>query len=604
MIRLQNILLPKQDVCDKTEMYYRAERSVLSDAEDSLLLKPGEPVLFDTYFNSFTAEKWQKYTRVQAVKLVLHLKGKIEVTLLNRKFADDRIASETLAVETVSARTAEDTVLSFPERPYQGMLCFALTALEEGACITGGWYGADLEETELNDVNLAVNICTFKREAYIEHNLKLLHERFLDDPNSELYGHLHVFISDNGKTLDIPSLSGDSVHIVKNRNVGGAGGFTRNMIEIMHCDSYRASHALLMDDDIVIEPEAIFRTYTLLRCRKEEYRDAFIGGAMLRLDRRNIQVESGAVWNAGDMISLKENLDLTDAENVLRNEAEEYTEYNAWWFCCIPMAVIRPDNLPLPIFFRGDDLEYGLRNIRQLILLNGICVWHEPFENKYSSATNYYILRNMYYDNALHFPDFGTMDAVKKMWRFSGREILYYRYKNVDLILMGVKDFLKGAAFLMEADAEKLHRDLIAYGYRAVPVEELDMDFSEDLYEESQKQAKRGKTFRDYKKELMKLNGLLFPANRDNIVSMSECKPPNFYRAKRVLHYDRFTNRGFMTEKSLLKTVQYTFILLGMSVRMAVQYPGARKDFLDHVPELTGEPFWRKYLGLQDNVKD
>ena len=102
----------------------------------------------------------------------------------------------------------------------------------------------------------------------------------------------------------------------------------------------------------------------------------------------------------------------------------------------------------------------------------------------------------------------------------------------------------------------------------------------------------------------MKLNGLLFPANRDNIVSMSECKPPNFYRAKRVLHYDRFTNRGFMTEKSLLKTVQYTFILLGMSVRMAVQYPGARKDFLDHVPELTGEPFWRKYLDLSDTDKD
>mgnify|MGYP006976954123 FL=1 len=106
---------------------------------------------------------------------------------------------------------------------------------------------------------------------------------------------------------------------------------------------------------------------------------------MLRIDKPNMQVESGASWNAGDLISNKANLNMNVTWDCLFNEIEEYTEFNAWWYCCFPMDVVSEENLPLPIFIRGDDLEYGLRNMKHLILMNGICVWHEPFENKYSS---------------------------------------------------------------------------------------------------------------------------------------------------------------------------------------------------------------------------
>lgn len=76
------------------------------------------------------------------------------------------------------------------------------------------------------------------------------------------------------------------------------GGFTRDLIEIMtHNDELHVTHALLMDDDIVIEPESLIKTYRILTLLKEEYEDAFIGGAMLRLDKQAIQVEAGASWN-------------------------------------------------------------------------------------------------------------------------------------------------------------------------------------------------------------------------------------------------------------------------------------------------------------------
>ena len=98
---------------------------------------------------------------------------------------------------------------------------------------------------------------------------------------------------------------------------------------------------------------------------------------------------------------MKAGLELESCEACLLNEVEESAEYNAWWYCCFPLEIVTEENLPLPLFIRGDDVEYGIRNMKQLILMNGICVWHEPFENKYSSFLEYYIIRNQLITNAL-----------------------------------------------------------------------------------------------------------------------------------------------------------------------------------------------------------
>ena len=125
---------------------------------------------------------------------------------------------------------------------------------------------------------------------------------------------MEVFIADNGRTLESGELLTPEIHIYPNRNVGGAGGFTRDLIEIMeNNNTFHITHVLLMDDDIVIEPEALVKTYTLLTLLKDTYIDTFIGGAMLRLDRQYIQVESGAVWDAGYLDPLKMKLGFKDS---------------------------------------------------------------------------------------------------------------------------------------------------------------------------------------------------------------------------------------------------------------------------------------------------
>lgn len=607
-MRIQNLLLPKFGVCAEESLFFYREsyydREVIYNAESGeLQFQEYGWCDFGSYFNGLSIAKWKKYTTIGDVSLCLWLQGKFEVTLVNAELVNQDVYTH--EVDKFYLEAEERTLFTLPYKlyEYKGILSFTLRALADGAVYSGGWYDAEVEEEALHPVNIAIDICTFKREPYVFRNLEILKKSILEDPESELYGHLRVYVQDNAQSLPREQLESESVRIVPNKNVGGAGGFTRGLIEIMeHTEEYPATHALLMDDDIVIEPESLFRTYMLLRCRKEKYRDLFIGGAMLRSDDQTMQVESGASWNAGKLISNKSGLRMNLLPNCLFNEVEEYTEFNAWWYCCIPMDLVSDTNLPLPIFIRGDDLEYGLRNMKYLLLLNGICVWHEAFENKYSSYLQYYILRNLLYDNSIHFPEYSLFAFLKQLYRQVARELLFYRYKNVDLIFRGVRDFYKGVDFLKTTDGEALHKEIMAAGYKAVPVDEIPgAVYRTEVYLDSlenQKEPFRHKLFR-----LLTLNGYLLPAKKRKsremqVVSMALCRPSNFFRQKEVLNYDSASAKGFVTRKSYKKLFACLWGLFVLTLESIVRFPASKRNFRARFGELTNKEAWEAYLGL------
>lgn len=598
-MKLQNLLMPQAARCTTDKMYFRlSDKNVSpSHCHQALTFSKGGWASLDTYFNGFSIEKWKKYTQIQNVSVTLFLKGGFEIQLCSKEKLHNTVAEKELSVTEAHFDTLTEVTLPFSSYEEKGMYYVKLLALSDGSEYCGGYYSADLQEDTLANVNLAINICTFRREAFVKRNLELLHREILNCEDNPLSRHLQIFISDNGKTLDRSALSDQYVHIVPNKNVGGAGGFTRGLIEILHCQSYRASHVLFMDDDILMEPEALFRTYTLLRCLKQEYKDSFIGGAMLRLDLPNIQVEAGAAWYAGALASRKSGLNVKEAEACLYNEIEEFCDFNAWWYCCVPMTVVREDNLPMPIFIRGDDVEYGLRNMKHLILLNGICVWHEPFENKYSSFLQYYILRNMLYDNALHCPGYSKKRFMRTLAGSVVRELFYYRYKNVDLIFRGVNDFFRGVDFLKETDGEKLHQDIMAAGYKAQPVESVPLPFDYPLYERSfrENDKKIHKCFR-----LLTFNGLILPAKRENIASMAKCRPINCYRVKRIMYYDITSKKAFLAEKKVGKSMSYLFQLCGLEVKTLFRFNRTVKKFKEQAAQVQNISFWKKYLGMEE----
>ncbi len=621
-ITIQNLLLPQARTCTEEPMYFYREdgqdaSTIIHEKKaDALLFRKYGKCTFSTYFNGLTIKKWKKYTNIGNVSLVLMLKGHFEVDLLSvqatRLDCGEKVTCEFMAgayksvLNTTEVNFQNPDTITIPYQSYDsdGILSFSLRAMDDDAVFLGGYYAAEVKEENLKDTDIAINICTFRREDFILRNLDILREQIIENENSPLCKHLQVYISDNGQTLPRDQLNSDSIHIVPNKNVGGAGGFTRGLMEILeHQKDFPATHALMMDDDIVICPESLFRTYALLRCRKDEYEDMFVGGAMMRLDSRSMQVESGASWNAGKLVSNKQGLDMCYLADVLMNEVEEYTEYNAWWYCCTPMRLVSRQNLPMPIFIRGDDLEFGLRNMKTLVLMNGICVWHEPFENKYSSTLYYYILRNLLYDNALHFPKYSIFSFLKKMYGSVFREVVYYRYKNVDLLLRGVNDFFDGVDFLKRTDGEKLHKEIMAAGYKAVPVDQLkDAAFRLPSYYASLEQGENSihRILR-----MLTLNGFLLPAKRYKgtaiqCVGMANCRPINFYRQLRVLNYEEMSGKGFVTRKSYRETFRCVGNLIAMTFKSLVHFDKAKKNVAQNREQITNADFWSEYLDLRN----
>ncbi|MBQ9927582.1 MAG: glycosyltransferase family 2 protein [Lachnospiraceae bacterium] len=606
-MKIQNLLLPELGICTEETLYFHREKDrerevSYIEAEKALAFREFGKIFFDSYFNGLSVEKWKKYTQIENINIHLYLQGCFEVTLNNVRMINGRRSVSVLDRRIVDAKEKSEFLFPYKLYEYKGMLAFELKAMENDAIYYGGYYDAEIEDNALQDVDIAINICTYKREPFVKRNIDNLKKAIINNPQSEMYGHLRVYISDNGNTLTDEGVGGNGIHIVNNKNVGGAGGFTRGLIEIIDNQyDFAATHALMMDDDIIITPEALFRTYMLLKCRKEKYKDMLVGGAMMRIDDPAIQVEAGASWNAGQLVSNKANLDMSLVENCLVNEVEEYTEYNAWWYCCMPMTLISKENLPLPIFIRGDDLEYGLRNKRKVVLLNGICVWHEAFENKYSSYLQYYILRNLLYDNAIHFPTYRLSSFLYRLYTTVGREIIYYRYKNINLLYKGVYDFYKGIDFLIHTDGEMLHKEIMQLGYKAVPIEELDkVAYRLPKYQQSFVQSDHG-----IKKVLryVTLNGYFLPAKRQKnkecqIVSMSMCRPINFYREKRVLNYDEASGKGFVTEKNWISTLKAMFGLFRITIVSIFSFSRAMKKFRKESTEVMQGEFWEEYLQL------
>lgn len=600
---LQNIILPSTDTCVEEPMYFRRSENVFySWCNDWIDIHPGGCVTFDTYFNSFSAEKWLKYTDIKTVNITVKVKGYLRITLLRKEKIGPEIHTEYCGEYLCITQNDEIKEFTFPFKTSSaiGMFCFELSGIEGISVFYSASYNSEYNNP--NPTKIAIDICTFKRERFVEANLNLLNSRFLQNKESFLFDKLEVFVSDNAGTLDIDKLSTDKIHIVRNKNVGGAGGFTRGMIEISKVREKKGiTHILVMDDDICIEPESVFRTCTLLSCLKAQYRDAFIGGAMLRLDNQYYQVESGALWNSGNLISLKHGLDLRVLDACLFNEFEERAQFNAWWYCAFPASVVTNENLPIPIFIRGDDVEYGLRNMKHLILMNGICVWHEPFENKYSSFLYYYILRNRLIDNSLHNMVLTKKEFINILKAQVMDEVRIYRYKNAHLLMRGVEDFFKGVDWLATQDVEQLHKDVMASGYKLQYLDDIEenIQFYYTMYEASLKAAPatgiKARIVNHYT-----VNGTYLKQKRGyNIVPTIGVQQSSVYRTDVILNYDYSSRKGFVTKRSPSEAKECINRLNKLTALINKNYDSAVADFTQQGKKLMNAKFWNKCLELE-----
>ena len=608
---LQELLFTSRDICKSKDLYFRyrdAEVSFSRSPEDKheelLFMNEGSTLKTDTYFNSFSIGKWKKYTTISHLGLKLDIQGDFKIVFKSAVRMNNDNQLTTLcsyeACEPEKHRRAFEIPIDECE---DGIIYFEITAQTENSILYGGFYYTltDVGNSEiLNPVRLAVDICTFRREKYVIKNIEKIYEHIIDNPESPLYNKLDLYISDNGRTLDCDQLSSEHIHVYPNKNLGGAGGFGRGMYEILlNKEKKRYTHVIMMDDDVRIDPHILERNYTFLRLLKSEYSDAFIGGAMLRLDTEWIQSESGNIWYTTSSKPVKFQYDLRSLKWILKNEKEDTLNYFGWWYCCMPASVIQEDNFPLPIFIKRDDIEYGLRCGRHFINLNGISVWHQAFDEKRSPYLDYYYYRNQFIIDSRHRPDFDAEQMLKYYdTDFKNKietDINLYRYKEAHLKLQGIEDFLKGIDWLKEQDGEVLNSVIMSRRtYRLKPVEELNCTFTHGIYENSLK-FKESKEAE--KKRKATHNGWDLPPTKDFVIAPANNPHLGMVcGAKRVLYYDESTNRGYITVRS--ETERDAVLKHYELVRKNIEknYDRVRQEYDQRFEELICREFWEKYL--------
>lgn len=359
----------------KADLYIRGGCGVLGRP-----VPLGEKRDFLTYFNAFSVGKWRRYTTLEQMEIRLEIEGRFLFSLATLSPEGEKPIFQ---AEIGSGPFCYGVSLSEVSGEILG---FSLVCLEAGSrVLSGAYYGAF---SHWREIRVGVSICTFKREDFVRRTIAGLRTFREEHP------WLEILVVDNGGTL--PEGEEDGLRVVSNRNYGGSGGFTRGMMEYM--DRGGVEYVLLMDDDIVLDPSALERSRSLLCGLKEAYEESFLGGAMLSLEEPRVQWENAAYWDKIRLRPIGRGWNMGDKENLARNESLPPREgrYGAWWFCLIPLPRIHALGYPLPMFLKGDDMEYGLRNDRPLLTMNGAGVWHMAFAAKASEIVFYYNERNMF----------------------------------------------------------------------------------------------------------------------------------------------------------------------------------------------------------------
>ena len=411
---------------------------------------------FGTYFNSFSLKKWTNYSTLSHLKVKLNLTGKFYIEfygIKKVKFTKDdepksmkvgqigkllnKIFKSKLKIkEEVFLRTdCEDSfeqIIDLEELSYQHEFCIMgirIVALSEGAIFHGGeYFGAFKTERE---VKMGITICTFKREKYLLPNLERL--KTLTDRNPNI----NVMVIDNGQTLE--EVNKPQLQIMHNPNFGGSGGFSRGIME--QVSQQRNTHILLMDDDVMLEMSSFDRLYAILRHLKSEHQSEFFAGAMMILDDPLIQHENTAYLGTslGHEFNLKKKFYLYKNENL----PDKINKYAAWWFCCIPIEVVKDIGYPLPVFIKCDDVEYSLRNNRDIMSMNGVGVWHESAEDKWNSVTDYFATRN--YLMMFHFAKGkNRFSFLKECFLQITKRIIRRDGMGMRMLELALKDLSKG----------------------------------------------------------------------------------------------------------------------------------------------------------------
>ncbi|MBO0839612.1 MAG: glycosyltransferase [Sciscionella sp.] len=458
---LQRVIMPRDtDPLDVRPLYLDEPDNVHSHVSSrrTVTVPKSARVSFAAYFNAFPASYWKRWTKVSEVVLRMSVRGSGRIDLYRSKPNGDMVHLQGHPVRSTRDWSSVDIRVSLAPFADGGWIWFDAFTDDHALSINDAAWTTD--DLELPARKLAIGTTTFNRPADCVGALLALGE---DDAVLDL---VHkVFVADQGtkKIADHPRFAeaaaklGDRLQVINQGNIGGSGGFTRGLYESI--EHTNVDQILLMDDDIVLEPDSIMRASAFAAAATNP---VVVGSQMLNLQSR------GRLYSMGEAVNLHSfrwgsapggNVDHDFTTASLRQTPALHRRvdvgYNGWWMCLFPREVVERIGLPLPLFIKWDDAEYGLRAGEHgfpTVTLPGSGVWHMPWTDKSDSAdwTVYFYLRNQLINAALHSPHNITKPVLKQAARDAMRRLFSMQYSTVAIEQKAIEDFLAGPSHLFD----------------------------------------------------------------------------------------------------------------------------------------------------------
>ncbi|MCL8027725.1 glycosyltransferase [Nocardioides bruguierae] len=429
-------------------------------------VRSGERMSFGTYFNAFPASYWRRWTIVKAVELTVRVTGQGASVVVYKSMArgsHQRVDSASTGTEEQGTFTFELTLKPFADG---GWYWYDVIAGEADVVVESAEWTAQVPEDKAQHGTLDLAITTMNRPEFCSELLAQLG----DDEALEPYLDT-VFVMEQGKQKVVDAEAfpaaqealGDTLKVIEQGNLGGSGGYARGQLESLRKGT--ADYAMMMDDDVVCEPEGIIRAVTFADLAR---RPTIVGGHMFNLYARARMHSFGEVvqpWRFWWQSAPGVKSDWDFATNNLRASKWLHqrvdVDFNGWFMCLIPRVVMEDVGLSLPVFIKWDDSEYGLRAKEAgypTVTFPGAAVWHVPWTDKNDALDwqAYFHVRNRFIAALLHskYDKGGRLITESRNHQIA--HLVSMQYSTAELRHKALLDVLEGPGALHETLATTL----------------------------------------------------------------------------------------------------------------------------------------------------
>ena len=432
-------------------------------------------VSFGTYFNAFAASYWRMWSILDAVTLQVRLSGSGTVVVY-RSTSDgrsQRVASAgteplagheadgaVTALATGSDRAEGDGVgqefsFTLPLKPFGdgGWYWFDVTAGNDDAVVEEAYWAGTVPLERASSGTATVGITVIRPDSCVP-----LLGQLADDPDvMKVLDEVLVVDQGNTRVVDEPEFPaidqamGGKLRVLEQGNIGGSGGFARAQYETVTAG--RSDYVLLLDDDIVAEPESILRAVTFADLASTP---TLVGGHMFSLYSRSQLHSFGETinlwrfwWGPAERVRPEHDLARRNLRHTPWLHQRFDVDFNGWWMCLIPRVVLEDVGLGLPLFIKWDDAEFGVRAGAAgypTVSMPGVAVWHVPWSDKNDALDwqAYFHQRNRTVSALLHSPYDRGGRMVRESFNHQIKHLLAMQYSVAELRIKALEDILRG----------------------------------------------------------------------------------------------------------------------------------------------------------------